>query len=104
MKRLLLRALAVVPILLLVTSFASANSAMQLLFDSTLIAPSSTIGCGAVNFCSNTYLLVDGFQLTISTDTGNGGGKTITLTSNNSNTDLVNPFPSGHTIEIDYAV
>ncbi|HEX4488302.1 MAG TPA: PEP-CTERM sorting domain-containing protein [Terriglobales bacterium] len=101
MKKFLLRALAVVPILLLVTSFASANSSMQLVFDSTVIAPITSLGCGANNFCSQQYMLVDGTVLTVSTNTGNGGGppNNITLTTN-----TAGAFPGGPTIEIDYAV
>jgi len=103
MKKFFLRALAVVPILLLVTSFASADSAMQLIFDGSPVASIATVGCGSVDFCSNTYLLVSGAQLTVSTNTGNGGGppNTITLTTNSS---AVTGFSGGHTIEIDYAV
>jgi hypothetical protein len=103
MKKILLRALAVVPILLLVTSFASADSAMQLIFDGSAVASSGTVGCGTTNFCSNTYVLMNGATLIVSTDTGNGNGppNVITLTTNNS---AVTGFSAGHTIEIDYAV
>jgi hypothetical protein len=104
MKKLLLRALAVVPILLLVTSFASANSAMQLLFDGNLITPDSVTGCGALNICVQNYTLTDGTSLTLSTNSGNGGGPPNVIALNSNALAGATGFPAGHTIEVDYAV
>jgi hypothetical protein len=104
MKKFLLRALAVVPILLLVTSFASANSSMQLLFDGNLITPDSVTGCGASNICLQNYTLTDGTSLTLSTNTGNGGGPPNVIALNSNAAAGGSGFPGGHTIEVDYAV
>ena len=102
MKQPLLRALAVVILLPLVSTLASANSAMFFFANGVPQAPTSVIGCGASNFCTQTYLTVAG-GITVSVSTGNGGDPFITLTTNTSNVTPV-PIIGPQTFTIQYVV